>query len=331
MRQSSIAKALTAIHFLGMAVFFQGCSLPGFAQKEVGPIRFAVMSDIHVQAWDKESQDKFRAALDDYQTMEKQDLMVINGDLTDGFEEDYQTLNGIMGEYELPPVYATIGNHEFYKMWYDKDRNWSADTFPNGWTSEQAVDLFKASMKLEQVYRDAWVNGYHFIFLGGEQYRDKDPESMEDAYLSEAQLSWLEDKLAEKRDAEHPKPIFVFLHQQLPATIAGSWYDMGVVQHQELRQLLEKYPEVIYFSGHTHFELISKDLYKEEGFAMVGSSSVFRPYNEANQPIEGPNSESLFVEVEGDIVTIKGRRHDTRQWVEQAEFVRDTSKFKIEK
>ena len=88
------------------------------------------------------------------------DALVINGDLGDGRSDDYAMLNSILQKYPLPKtVYYTLSNHEFYKAYY--------------------------------------IQGYHFIFLGSEQYRQSDPANYEDAWLSSAQLSWLQKKLQE--------------------------------------------------------------------------------------------------------------------------------------
>lgn len=63
-------------------------------------------------------------------------------------------------------------------------------------------------------YYDIWLKGYHFLFLGTEEGLDTF------CTLSDHQLHWLEEKLQEQ-DA-HDQPIFLFLHQPLKNTVAGS-------------------------------------------------------------------------------------------------------------
>ena len=99
-------------------------------------------------------------------------------------------------------------------------------------------------------YHDHWIDGYHFIFLGTEVGLELF------CSLSEAQLAWLDDKLSE--EASSDKPVFLFLHQPLKDTVAGSlesqkWF--GVTQDEELKAILAKYPQAILFTGHTHWEL----------------------------------------------------------------------------
>jgi len=98
---------------------------------------------------------------------------------------------------------------------------------------------------------DFWLNGYHFIVLGTEY---KDEATLKDnSYISAAQFEWLEQKLAEQADPA--KPIFVILHQPFQETVAGSVEWHGVVPDEQLRSLLNRYPQVIYFSGHSHASL----------------------------------------------------------------------------
>ncbi|CAM2844006.1 metallophosphoesterase [Paenibacillus sediminis] len=293
-------------------------------------MRFAVMSDIHIVAWDEESGARLIQALDDYMNLEQRpDFIVMNGDLTDGHEDDYRLLKEIIQKRHLPPIYVTNGNHEYYKMWHNEKRQMVHETFPNGWSSEQAIKLFTSEMGLSCSYYDVWTEDSHLIFLSGEQYRDRHPESLEDAWISEEQFAWLEEVLNAHRNAGQArvkrKPIFVFLHQPLPGTVAGSHCpeEKGVVQDERFRDILSQYPEIILFSGHTHAELSSKHIYVEDVIGHMGTSSVRRPYDLDLHPIEGPCSESVLVEVIENKVVIKGRRHDTHEWLEAVCFERE--------
>ena len=195
------------------------------------------------------------------------DALVINGDLGDGRSDDYAMLNSILQKYPLPKtVYYTLSNHEFYKAYY--------------------------------------IQGYHFIFLGSEQYRQSDPANYEDAWLSSAQLSWLQKKLQENYSPH--RPMFVFLHQPLQGTVSGS-VERGVVQQMELKQQLSLYPEVIFLSGHTHWELRLPTTLVRDVFTMVNSSSVSYPYDSNDRPIQETRSEGLVIDVYEDRVHIRVR------------------------
>jgi hypothetical protein len=282
-------------------------------------LRFSVLSDIHVQYWDAESQTKFAAALSDLNAAGSAgDALILNGDLGDGRPRDYQTLTDILAANPHPQqIFCTIGNHEFYQAYYDQDGNWNPAAFPNGESDQQSLERFLSFIRRPKVYYDSWIRNHHFIFLGSEQYRQSNPGNDEDAYLSDSQLQWLSTALSSHYVPN--KAIFVFLHQPLQGTVSGS-LARGVVQGGQLRSILSQYPEVILFTGHTHWELRLPHTLVRDTFTMVNSSSVYKPYNGNDQPVEGPQSEGLYVEVYGDRVSIRGRDFAAKQWIPEAQF-----------
>lgn len=290
-----------------------------------GPVfRFAVISDIHVEAWNKESHTKLRKAMTDLGSNAPGQALVINGDLGNGLPKDYETLGKLMQENPYPgQVVYTIGNHEFYKAWTDASGKWNEANFPNGETADASINRFLQFTGYEKVYHDSWIGGYHFVFLGSESYRQTDDSYAEDAWLSENQLNWLEGVMAE--GAEEGKPIFVFLHQPLPYTVAGSYTDFNsraVVQHDRLREILSRYPQTVFFSGHSHWELGSPGTLIRDGFTMVNTSSVLTPYDTTDNPIaaEEGKSEGIVVEVTGNTVQIKGRNFTAGDWIPEASY-----------
>jgi 3',5'-cyclic-AMP phosphodiesterase len=282
-------------------------------------LRFPVISDVHVNEYNPAAQSKFRAALQDlYAVAPDADALIINGDLTtEGTEPQYDMLNAILAEVPHAPVHTTMGNHEYYKAWVDEQGAWNPDGFPNGETETMSINRYLAKTGTESLYNDEWIGDYHFVFLGSEQYRQSDPTNAEDAYLSETQLQWLEGKLAE--GASSDKPIFVFLHQPLPYTLSGSSIPINnraVVQHERLMEILSQYPQVIFFSGHTHWSLNMPTTIAKKRFTMFNTSTVWDPLNASDTSI-GPNeSEGLYVEVYADKVVVKGRDFYRRQWIE---------------
>ncbi|MFM9329623.1 metallophosphoesterase family protein [Paenibacillus mesotrionivorans] len=313
--------ALPAVDAAGSAV----SALAAVPSGGAGPVfRFAVISDIHVEAWNKESHTKLRKALTDLGTHAPGQALVINGDLGNGLPKDYETLGKLMQENPYPgQVVYTIGNHEFYKAWTDASGKWNEANFPNGETAEASINRFLQFTGYEKVYHDSWIDGYHFVFLGSESYRQTDDSFAEDAWLSENQLNWLEGVMAE--GAEEGKPIFVFLHQPLPYTVAGSYTDFNsraVVQHDRLKEILSRYPQTVFFSGHSHWELGSPGTFIQDEFTMVNTSSVLTPYDTTDNPIaaEERKSEGLVVEVTGNRVQIKGRNFTAGDWIPEASY-----------
>ncbi|WP_156158061.1 metallophosphoesterase family protein [Gordoniibacillus kamchatkensis] len=251
-RRLRIVWLAAAMSLACSAVAFASAPVEKKAPATVSPhaplLTFAVVSDIHVQKWNRHSQAKLRRALADLQQAEPlAQALVVNGDLGNGQPGDYETLGRLMNGLPHPKrLFYNIGNHEYYKAWYDKYGHWSPD-FPNGESERASQHRFLQFAGRKRLYEDAWVSGYHFIFLGSERYRQSDVRIGEDAWLSDGQLKWLDRALAEE---EKPgKPIFVFLHQPLPFTVAGSHTSRGVVQHERLRAVLSRHPGAIYFRG----------------------------------------------------------------------------------
>jgi Icc protein len=283
-------------------------------------LRFSVVSDIHIQYWDTQAQSKLSTSLEDlYQIDPNFDALVINGDLGDGRPNDYAKITSILKAHPLPKqIYFTIGNHDYYKAYYNAVGDWSPTTFPNGESDSASLARFLAFTQIPSVYYDRWIQGYHFVFLGSERYKQSDPASQEDAWLSTSQLNWLQSKLQENY-IQH-KPLFVFLHQPLQGTVSGS-LPRGVVQHNELKQILSQYPEVIFFTGHTHWELRLPSTLIKDVFTMVNSSSVSYPYDSNDQLIQGNRSEGLIVDVYEDRIHIRGRDFNNQAWISEADFI----------
>ncbi|NQX58255.1 metallophosphoesterase [Paenibacillus qinlingensis] len=287
----------------------------------IAPIlRFSVVSDIHIQYWDTQAQSKLAAALEDLNlTIPSHDALIINGDLGDGRPNDYAMLTSILQKHPLPKQLCfTIGNHDYYKAYYNAAGDWSPTTFPNGESDSASLARFLAFTQMPSVYYDRWIQGYHFIFLGSERYKQSEPASQEDAWLSSTQLDWLQIKLQENY-IQH-KPLFVFLHQPLQGTVSGS-LPRGIVQHNELKQILSQYPELIFFTGHTHWELQLTTTLIRDVFTMVNSSSVSYPYDRNDQLIQGDHSEGLIVEVYEDRIHIRGRDFSNQAWIPVADYI----------
>jgi Icc protein len=287
-------------------------------------LTFSVMSDIHIQAWDTESHRRFLEALRDHAAVNpRSKLLVLNGDLTDGNEEDYRMLMELLQKVPHPPVHATMGNHEYYRLWRTPEGGIDTTRLNPDWSSGQAVGLFTRFFVYKKPYHDLWLAGYHFLFLSGEAYRDRVQDVGEDAYLSDAQLAWLEKRLSPSlsdRLKNQRKPVFVFLHQPLPHTLDGTDNERGVVQAERLGAILNKHPEVVFFSGHTHRDLGTTKQVAHPSFTAAGSASVRYVLEKDGLP-DPQKSQSLVVEVYRNKVVIRGREHSTRQWISQAKRV----------
>jgi 3',5'-cyclic AMP phosphodiesterase CpdA len=98
---------------------------------------------------------------------------------------------------------------------------------------------------MESIYYHRVIKGYHFIVLGTE-------DGVTEGTFSVSQIGWLAERLKQANADDPHKPIFVFHHQPIKGTIYGS--EWGFSKNRELfYDTLKANPQVISFSGHTHY------------------------------------------------------------------------------
>ena len=118
------------------------------------------------------------------------------------------------------------------------------------------------------------IKGYTFLILG------TDRTEFEEAYLSDAQLQWLDDAL--KETAKGGKPVFVSVHQPfkdshgLPDTWGSPIDAAGSIgpQSDALKTILAKYKNVILISGHLHTGIGQYTYEKIDGIHSINLPSL---------------------------------------------------------
>ncbi|WP_248928174.1 metallophosphoesterase family protein [Paenibacillus hamazuiensis] len=280
---------------------------------------FFIFSDLHVSNADPNTIKNLRKALEDVKQAElKMDALVISGDITEyGTENDYKEYRNVMKDFKLPPVYANMGNHDYYHVWIDKNGAFSTETFPNGRTDAQARERFMKEFGIGKPYSEAKVGGYQVIMMSQECYQQEKKEVGEGAWYSDEQLEWLKATLEKNKDG---KPIFVMIHQPLPP--AGQ--DGGthrLIPAKKFREILKPYPNVFVFCGHGHQDFLNgASHYEKESFHYFINSSVGRVYNRNYQKNDPAKSQALYVQVYGDKVVLRGREFSTKSWLKEADW-----------
>lgn len=272
-----------------------------------------VLSDIHLYADQNHIHNKhFAMALADIKKLSPNSIGIfINGDVADNGEpaqyRAFQQLIKNAGD-GLPGVYCAVGNHDLGAH-ADKPYDQQLKYFLQ--YTEPGVD---------SVYYDMWLGGAHFIFLGSETVGLN-------ATLSPTQLNWFKEKLDEDRDEN--RPTYVFLHQGLIDTVAGTfayqkWH--GINQSKQFAKILKDYPEVILFSGHSHWEMDSFRTMKERDeklptiFNTASGGYLWNDDSMAtNEGIEG--SQGYYIYAYGDKVLVRGRDFVNGQWISSAQFL----------
>ena len=259
-------------------------------------LRFAVASDVHVADLHSQQEEARLAQLfevsydyaDNYDGYKGLDAAFFVGDVSDrGTPYSLQRFFLIVSRNvrEETLVRATMGNHEYYDE------------------ADLAEWRFLEASKYESTDAHLTMGGYHFIFLspdGNGKSFSKDKQDYLAAALEEAA----------KDDPTGCKPIFVFQHQPISNTVYGSTTSWGV---GELTDILEKYPQVVDFAGHSHFPMNDPRSIWQGDFTALNTGTL--SYYEMD-----------LAGAKGDYVFPTDREGG---WAESATDVRDAGQFYI--
>lgn len=195
---------------------------------------FGLLSDIHLNPAVTDTSDSiadFTKALDYFKNISKCEMILINGDiLTYGTLEEMQKFRELANGQTLP-IYCCRGNHDTYK---ESDlANFTKYIEPNG------------------LYYEKFLNNDVYIFFG------MISEDVATPYDTAA-LDWLEYHLETHKNER----VFLFQHVFIEpvGNVTGLYaFSDGLVNSngtasRRYRDLMSKYRNVIFFSGHSHFE-----------------------------------------------------------------------------
>ncbi|MBQ8345908.1 MAG: metallophosphoesterase [Clostridia bacterium] len=278
---------------------------------------FQVVSDIHITADNTHTynQNFLKMLQDVAQNSPNSSGIYVNGDMANsGSATEYENMWSLYESVEgLPAMYLGLGNHDLYGGY------------------ETGVELFCSNVTLEDgshpetPYYDVWKNGYHFIFLAS------DTEMSSGTMINEEQMTWFRSKLDENREVD--KPVFVFLHTPMYETVSGSaaeegWYGVNGVTEASIRKVLKDYPEVVFFTGHTHWTLDGANAMRERSanlptlFNTAAVAYLWSGYDVVTgENLDG--SQGYYVRVYEDKLLVLGRDFTTGEWVSSAQFVVD--------
>ncbi|PZE21203.1 metallophosphoesterase family protein [Paenibacillus xerothermodurans] len=280
---------------------------------------FMILSDLHISGYDPNTTKHLKEALDDITKFEPPvDALILTGDLTDfGGEDGYRELKKLLSGFKLPPIYANMGNHDYYDIWVDKNGAFNKDTMPNGKTDAMARERFMKFFNQEKIYSSAVVNGYPVIMLSQETYVQEKPEYGEGAWYSDEQMNWFKEELNKHYTG---KPMFVMTHQPLPP-IGSDGRTHQLIRAKQFREILKPFKNVFVFCGHRHQDFQNgAEHYVKESFHYFHNSSVGRVLNRSFQNAGKDKSQGLYVQVFKDRVTVRGREFSKRSWLPEADW-----------
>ena len=256
----------------------------GFKASDASPaefvpvLRFAVSSDLHLRAtdYDYRSAEMLDGLFDTAyayslsQKYQKLDAILFAGDFTENGAEaemtkffDYVNAN-TRGD---TVVRAVLGNHEYYSTEYD-DGTTSDDRYSDTSVANTYANFLRIS-GYESVDAHMVIGGYHFIVLNTDRYA----LDYNGSKFSPAKLAWLETELAAAAadDPTGKKPIFVFQHMPATGTVNNTFQYSG---DDYLEAIFNQYPQVVDFSGHTHFPITDPQSVWQGGYTAVNTASL---------------------------------------------------------
>lgn len=159
-------------------------------------------------------------------------------------------------------IILTIGNHD----------GWNDNGFDDAIKEYYSAYEDICHRKINTTYFSEILNGYYFICIG------TDSDSGCEAEISDKQMTWFRNEM-EKAGATN-RPVFVFCHQSLNQRhgLPRTWdrhedpnrplTDGGIGDRSdEVADIIKKYKNVFYFSGHSHMGLCGEDMKASEGYS----------------------------------------------------------------
>ena len=219
-------------------------------------LRFVVASDIHIDDEGSEEEERRLAQLFD------------DAYRYSGYHESYKELDGVFFVGDIVNSGTLTSFKKFFSI---VDEHKSDDTVvravlgDNEYTNDPTLaesNLMDAG-GYDSVDTHLVINGFHFILIS---------PNMNGEGFDEAKQSWLESelKVAAEDDPTGKKPIFVLQHQPLTNTVYGS--SRWGVDH--LRKILNEYPQVVDFSGHSHYPINDPRSVWQGEFSAFGAGTL---------------------------------------------------------
>ena len=109
------------------------------------------------------------------------------------------------------------------------------------------------------------INGFHFIGISAAKKGV--------GRYTPAQRTWLKNELDKAKADDPGKPVFVCNHEHVLGTVYGS----SIVDSwgtAYFKDILKNYPQVVHFSGHSHYPLNDPRSVVQCGFTAVGTGSM---------------------------------------------------------
>lgn len=253
------------------------------------------------------------------------DGVFVTGDLTNfGDDESLVKYFELTSKHSPAPVFSTAGNHDIGHV---------GDMNRTDMTREQARDNYIARRNqytgstADTVYCSYDLKGYKVISIGDEVV---DGGHWDEVSMTQAQLDFIDSELAE--GTKDGKPVFILSHWPLYNTTGEQiiWPDSGIptteidpTKGYDIAQILEKYNNVFWISGHMHSGITAADFAEKNH---ISSAEKINGVTYINLPTFGiintfglPQScTGAQLEIYDNEVIFRPRNFITGNWYENA-------------
>ncbi|MBO5934242.1 MAG: metallophosphoesterase [Clostridia bacterium] len=249
--------------------------------------RFIVCSDAHIEGIGTPGYNRLKKTIDfslDFASADehynKIDSFFIAGDITNsGKKEEFDSFKEIYdyGTQKGLNILCTVAKgHDSISM------------------GKKSLEYYRSLTNQETDFHRV-IGGYHFIGISTSR--------MKKHFNSAFQKIWLKKELDKAVKDTPDKPVFVMHHEHIKYTVFGS-YDEDGWGKILFADLLKKYPNVVDFSGHSHYPVNDPRSVWQKEYTAIGTGSL--KYTEltvdGEQKIHPPfyNECANFLVVEAD-------------------------------
>lgn len=220
----------------------------------------ALFSDTHVTTEDNLKNKMLAKGLDNLTSFfPTTDAIVVSGDLTNGGKQESMELfyKTITGHSDVGAYVIAHGNHDV-----------GHSPLSSGEARQMFIDTTNEYLgtEIDKVYYSTEVKGYKFIVMG-----DDAGDLSNTPVISDEQIAFIDAELAD--GTANGMPAFVICHWPLCGTngLEKLWLGGGVnkEQSQKLKNVMEKYDNVYFITGHTHAGVTSSLFEKISGYSYV--------------------------------------------------------------
>lgn len=219
-------------------------------------LRFMVFSDSHVGAIGDTNAGRVQKAImiaydkaEECETYKKLDGIMACGDITN---------KGTTSQYIgfVSAVNSVI--KEETKLMAVQPKSHDCNT-----KGKEALKFFSDMTSLPNDWHYV-INGYHFIGVS--------TSTTEGIHYTEDQVKWLDEQLSAAVEDAPDKPVFVTNHEHVQDTVYGSLEnEWGTSVFSET---LKKYPQVVHFSGHSHYPINDPRSIWQNEITCIGTGAV---------------------------------------------------------